>query len=409
MPRRVTILGSTGSIGRSALSVIAGLPEHLCIAGLAAGTQWELLARQAAEAGASAVAISDDRSAEPLRAALSAAHAPIPIYAGNGAMVDLVRRGDADMVVAAVVGAVGLPAVLAAVERGLPIALANKETLVVAGEILAPLARRTGSVFIPIDSEHSAIFQALQCGRVEEVERIYLTASGGPFRTWPAERMQSATLEDALNHPVWSMGPKISIDSATMMNKALEIIEARWLFNLDPDRIEVLVHPESAVHSMVEFRDGSVIAQIGVPDMRVPTQYALTWPARLAGQAERLDFRKLGRMHFEAPDPVKFPALRLGHEVARLGGAAGAVLNAANEAAVDAFRRREISFGRIVPLVEEVLRKYVASAAAADGPPDAGRGQPAKPESAGQAGKTLELSDILKADAWARREVMECI
>ena len=383
MPKRVTILGSTGSIGRSALAVIEALPHELAVAGLSACRQWDSLAQQAEQFAAPVVAIADDAAAGPLRDRLKSRGLTTQVLGGSSALVSLVRDYPCDFVLAGVVGAAGLPAVLAAVERGLPIGLANKETLVVAGSIVVPLAKSKGAMLLPVDSEHSAVFQAMQAGRPEEVERIYLTASGGPFRTWPSERIDEATLEDALNHPTWSMGPKITIDSATMINKALEIIEARWLFDVDPDRIEVVVHPESIVHSMVEFRDGAVVAQLGMPDMRAPIQYAMTWPRRLPGRAERLDFRKLGRMHFEAPDPVRFPALRLGHEVARRGGTAGAALNAANEAAVEAFRRHEIRFPQIVPIVEDVLgrHRFIAE-------------------------PTLE--ELLAVDAWARREVNEC-
>jgi 1-deoxy-D-xylulose-5-phosphate reductoisomerase len=265
---------------------------------------------------------------------------------------------DADFLLAAVVGAAGLPSTLAAVERGLTIGLANKETLVVAGSLVAPLAARSGATLIPVDSEHSAIFQAMHAGTPAEVEKIVLTASGGPFRTWSQEEINQATLDDALKHPTWQMGPKITIDSATMMNKALEIIEAKWLFDISPDRIEVVIHPESIIHSMVQFHDGSIVAQMGAPDMRTPIQYAMTYPRRLHGQADRLDLSALRKMHFEPPDPTRFPALRLGHEVARLGGTAGAAFNAANEAAVDAFRAGKLRFHEIVPRVEGVLGRH---------------------------------------------------
>ncbi|MCK4340716.1 MAG: 1-deoxy-D-xylulose-5-phosphate reductoisomerase, partial [Phycisphaerae bacterium] len=278
----------------------------------------------------------------------------------------------------------GLPATLAAVQRGLDVGLANKESLVVAGSLMMPLAEKSGATLIPVDSEHSAIFQALHAGRAEDVRRIHLTASGGPFRAWTAAQIAQATLDDALNHPTWSMGPKITIDSATMMNKALEIIEAHWLFGLPAEQIDVLIHPESIVHSMVEYRDGSLIAQLGTPDMKTPIQYAITYPRRVPGIAEPLDWSQARCLHFEPPDFERFPALRLGYEAARADGNSGAVLNAANEAAVEFFRAGEIPFGRIVSLTEQVLGR---------------REQQAQP--------TLE--ELLTHDAWAREEINRCI
>jgi 1-deoxy-D-xylulose-5-phosphate reductoisomerase len=234
-----------------------------------------------------------------------------------------------------------------------------------------------------VDSEHSAIYQSLQAGRREEVERIFLTASGGPFRTWTREQMKLARIEDAMRHPTWEMGPKITVDSATMMNKALEVVEAKWLFDIDPDHIEVVIHPESIIHSMVAFRDGSVIAQMGRPDMRTPIQYAMTYPRRLAGCGERLDFSKLERMHFAVPDLERFPALRLGHEVARVGGTAGAAMNAANEAAVEAFQEGRIGFADIVPVVADVLERHEFE-------------------------EHPDLVRLMGVDAWARNEVAQC-
>jgi 1-deoxy-D-xylulose-5-phosphate reductoisomerase len=285
-----------------------------------------------------------------------------------------------DFVLAGIAGAAGLPATVAAVAKGLRVGLANKEALVVAGSLIMPLARQRGATLLPVDSEHSAIFQALQAGKSREVHRVYLTASGGPFRTWPAERMARATVAEALNHPTWDMGPKITIDSATMMNKALEIIEARWLFDLSSDQIEVLIHPESIVHSMVEFCDGSVIAQLGCPDMRTPIQYALTFPDRRAGCSRRLHVSTIGTMRFEPPDFARFGALRLGYEAAGKRGTAGAVLNAANEAAVELFRAGKIRFGQITELVGSALRAHEVLA------------EP-------------NLQQLLAADAWARQYV----
>jgi 1-deoxy-D-xylulose-5-phosphate reductoisomerase len=381
MPRQVLILGSTGSIGRSALEVAAKLPEEFRIVGLAARQEWRLLADQAIHCGAQIVAIADEQHYDNLRQACPAG---TRVLAGPEGLVELVQTTGAEFVLAAIVGAAGLPATLAAVERGLTVGLANKESLVVAGALLMPLAAERGSTLIPVDSEHSAIFQALHAGRREDVRRIHLTASGGPFREWPQERIAEATLADALNHPTWSMGPKITIDSATMMNKALEIIEAHWLFDLPPDQIDVLIHPESIVHSMVEFHDGSLIAQLGTPDMKTPIQYALTYPRRVTGIAEPLDWSQARTLHFEPPDFERFPALRMGYLAARQGGSSGAVLNAANEVAVELFRAGAIRFGRIAALTEQVLAAHRNLA------------RPALPE-------------LLACDAWARQEVQRCL
>jgi 1-deoxy-D-xylulose-5-phosphate reductoisomerase len=375
--KRVIILGATGSIGRSALDVAAALRDEVAIVGLAAGHDWRLLGDQARRFEAGAVAIADEGAAAALRRECPAR---TRMFAGAAGLVELVETTEADFVLAAIVGAAGLPATLAAVRRGLDIGLANKESLVVAGALLMPLAKERGSALIPVDSEHSAVFQSLHAGRREDVRRIYLTASGGPFRAWPAQRIRTATLADALNHPTWSMGPKITIDSATMMNKALEIIEARWLFDLPPEQIEVLIHPESIVHSMVEYQDGSVVAQLGTPDMRTPIQYAMTYPRRLVGSAAPLDWRQARALHFEPPDFDRFPALRLGYEAARRGGTSGAVLNAANEAAVQRFRDGRIAFGQIAALTECVLARHTTVAAP-------------------------NLEELLAADAWAREEV----
>jgi 1-deoxy-D-xylulose-5-phosphate reductoisomerase len=263
---------------------------------------------------------------------------------------------------------------------GKRVGLANKEALVMAGSLLMPLAKERGATLLPIDSEHSAIFQALQAGRPGEVHKIYLTASGGPFRTWSAAQMAEATLEDALNHPTWDMGPKITIDSATLMNKALEIIEACWLFDIEPSCVEVVVHPESIIHSMVEFRDGSLVAQLGSPDMRTPIQYALTYPDRTPACGRRLDVSSLRRMNFEPPDFERFGALSLGYKAAAAGGTAGAVLNAANEAAVQAFRDGAIRFSEIVTHTQAVCERH-------------------------RVAKRPTLDDLIEADRWARHEV----
>jgi len=383
MAKKVIILGSTGSIGRSALNVAQSLGDEFEIVGLAAGTRWEALAGQVDEFRPRAVAICDESAGGRLSSLLHANGSQTRVLTGAAGLVRLVEETDCDFVLSAIVGVAGLPATLAAVQRGLTVGLANKESLVVAGELMISAAARNGSKLLPVDSEHSAIYQSLHSGQHEEIERIFLTASGGPFRTWSQDRMREATLRDALRHPTWEMGPKITIDSATMMNKALEVIEAHWLFNVDPDRIEVVIHPESIIHSMVAFRDGSVVAQMGSPDMRTPIQYAMTYPRRLSGGAARVDFSRLERMTFEPPDPQRFPALRLGHAVARQGGTAGAAFNAANEAAVAAFREGKIGFLDIVSTVEEVLLRHPYEA---------------KPT----------LDTLMRVDAWARQEVLQC-
>ncbi len=374
MKRRVIILGSTGSIGTNALDVIGAHSDAFEVVGLAAHSSWRKLAEQCARFAPTCVAVADGRAASRLQAELNGSPTVID---GEDALTRLVEDTDCDVVVSAVVGAAGLPATLTAVKLGRTIGLANKEAMVVAGSLMMPLARESGAELLPIDSEHSAIFQAMRAGRKEEVARIYLTASGGPFRTWSAEQIAGATLQDALNHPTWNMGPKITIDSATMMNKALEVIEARWLFDVPADRITVVVHPESIIHSMVEFCDGSIVAQLGTPDMRTPIQYALTYPHRRPGPSERLDVLSLRRMHFEPPDTTRFPAVDLGFQAARRGGTSGAILNAANEAAVEAFRQDRIRFSDVVKLTSEALAEHEDIA------------EP-----------TLE--DLFEADAWAR-------
>src|SRR4051812_35551414 len=344
--KRIAILGSTGSIGCSALEVVEHLGPPYRVAALSGHTQNDKLLQQAKKFRPAAVALSKN---SPIAEELS--KLDIMICQGPAGLIDMVRREDIDLVVAAIVGAAGLPAVLAAVEAKKTIALANKESLVVAGSLLIPLAKKNHVQLLPVDSEHSAVFQSAQAGRLEEIKRVILTASGGPFLRASQREIDNATPQDALKHPTWRMGSKITIDSATMFNKALEIIEACWLFNLPPEKIEVVIHPESIVHSMVEFVDGSVIAQLSPPDMRTPIQYALTFPQRLPGISRRLEMDKPLSLNFEKPDPHKFPALRLGYDVARRGGTLGAVLNGANEAAVAAFTSGKIRFVEIWKLV----------------------------------------------------------
>ncbi len=375
--QQVIILGSTGSIGESALSVLSELADSFDVVGLAGGTQWQKLAQQARYWNPKYVALADTSHQQSLKAQLPDG---CQLIDGIDTLTRLVESVDCDCVISAVVGAAGLPATLRAVELGRKVALANKEPLVIAGELLMSTAERTGAKILPIDSEHSAVFQALQAGLQEDVERIVLTASGGPFRDATESELENATVKDALNHPTWSMGPKITIDSATMMNKALEIIEARWLFGFESDQIDVVIHPESILHSMVEFCDGSVIAQMGTPDMRTPIQYALTYPRRFPCPASRLSLTDLGQLTFLEPDTQRFPSLRLGHRVATEGGSTGAVFNAANEVCNDLFRKGSIGFCDIVRLTEEVLGAHDR----VDHP---------------------KLDELIDADGWARREV----
>jgi 1-deoxy-D-xylulose-5-phosphate reductoisomerase len=384
--RRVAILGATGSIGVSSIDVCRHLSDRFEVQALTAVTSWKKLAEQALDVKPAIVALNDrSTEADPsenlaaLRDALLGTG--IKLVTGGSAMEEIAQRDDVDIVVAAVVGAAGLAPVIAAARAGKTIALANKEALVVAGSIVMPAAREHGATIVPVDSEHSAIFQSLRSGEEKEIRKIILTASGGPFRTWPKSKIDNATVAEALAHPNWKMGPKITIDSATMMNKALEIIEAHWLFDLPAEKIEVVIHPQSIVHSMIEFVDGSVIAQLGTPDMRTPIQYALTHPERLDGCSSRLEWSKIKEMTFELPDE-RFPALQLGYEVVRLGGTSGAVVNAANEVANEMFRGGNIRFGEIVQRVETVLRRHKEI------------GFIAKPT----------LDELMAADAWARRE-----
>jgi 1-deoxy-D-xylulose-5-phosphate reductoisomerase len=375
----VAVLGSTGSIGRNTLEVIAASGGALRLVAVSAHASLDLLVEQAARYRPAFVVASD------ARAAASHDWSGLPegteLLAGPEGLDKIAASPRVDVVVAAIVGSAGLRGTWAAVEAGKTVALANKETMVVAGPLVTRLANHSGARIVPVDSEHSAVFQAMQAGRREEVKRIVLTASGGPFRNHTLEQLAQVTIDDALRHPTWTMGPKITIDSATMMNKALEIIEARWLFDLRPDQIDVVVHPQSIVHSLVEFVDGSVIAQLGTPDMRLPIQYALTYPRRLAGPAAPLEFDRKMRLDFEPPDEERFGALALGREVATSGGTAGAVLNAANEAAVERFRAGQLQFMDIVPSVRAVLEQHHFD-------------------------PSPSLDELVKLDAWARQEVL---
>ncbi len=378
-PCKVAILGSTGSIGCSTLEVIGASAGRFHAIALTAHQRLEQLCEQARQHRPQWVVATDATIAS--RFDWRRLPESTQLRRGYDQLCDMVRQDEVDVVVAAIVGSAGLTGTWAAVDAGKTVALANKETLVVAGPLVMDLARQRGAVILPVDSEHSAVFQCLHAGRREEVRRVILTASGGPFRNHTPEQLAEVTLEDALRHPTWQMGPKITIDSATMMNKALEIIEARWLFDLLPEQIDVVVHPQSIVHSLVEFVDGSVMAQLGSPDMKLPIQYALEYPRRMPGVAARLDFNQRMRLDFEPPDLERFPALLLGQEVARAGGTAGAVLNAANEAAVTEFRAGRMRFNEIVPSCRAVLEQHHF-----------------------EPRPTLET--LFELDAWARQEVV---
>lgn len=380
--KQVAVLGSTGSIGQNTLAVIAASDGQLRAAALSANSQLELLVEQAQQFEPDWVIATD------LAAAADFDWSGLPkktrVLLGQEGLEQTVRREEIDIVLAAIVGSAGLRSTWAAVDAGKTVALANKETLVMAGPLVMSLAAERGCQILPVDSEHSAVFQALQCGRREEVKRIVLTASGGPFRDYTPEQLEQVTLSEALQHPTWDMGPKITIDSATMMNKALEIIEARWLFDLPPEKIDVVVHPQSIVHSLVEYVDGALLAQLSPPDMKLPIQYALFYPERQEGISPRMDLTERWELTFQPPDLERFPALQLGLEAALLGGTAGAVLNAANEAAVAAFQKGKLRFVEIASVCRGVLDHHRFES------------QP-----------TLDQLDEL--DRWARQEVSRWI
>ena len=351
--RHIAILGSTGSIGRQALDVVRQHPDLFEVELITANNNSALLIEQALEFNVNNAVICNKDKYREVADALQP-HM-IKVFAGMESVCDLVAGDNIDMVLTAMVGFSGLKSTVAAVKVGKAIALANKETLVAAGKTVTDLARQHKAPILPVDSEHSAIFQCLHCSPDASIEKIHLTASGGPFRTWSRERIAEATKEQALKHPKWTMGSKITIDSATMMNKGLEIIEARWLFGTEPDRINVVVHPESVIHSMVEFADGSIMAQLGCPDMRIPIQYALGYPARLPLDSRKLDFAMLGAITFEAPDTERFPALALAREALSKGGNMPCIMNAANEVAVAAFLQGRLGFYGITDTVEKCM------------------------------------------------------
>lgn len=378
----VAILGSTGSIGRNTIEVANASGGRIRVVGISAHSQLDSAVAQVRQlrpnwlvATGAELAADYDWSSLPESTQL---------FVGPGALEQLVATDGVDIVVSAIVGSAGLKSTWAALDAGKRVALANKETLVVAGPLIMQRLRDRGGELIPVDSEHSAIFQSLAAGKAKEIRRIILTASGGPFRQHSNDQLSEVTIAEALAHPTWDMGPKITIDSATMMNKALEIIEARWLFDLSPSQIEVVIHPQSIVHSMVEYVDGSVVAQLSEPDMKLPIQYALTFPERWECPSAKLNWKSAVRLDFEPPDPERFPALQLGHEVAHAGGTSGAVLNAANEAAVGHFLEGKLAFTDIVPVCRSVLEGHDFDS------------QPT-------------LDRLLTVDGWARQEVSKWV
>jgi len=377
--KRLIILGSSGSIGQSACIVARQLPEEVRLVGMAVHRSTDVLREQVEEFGPEAVAIVDEEAAGKAGDSFS-----IPCYSGEEGLIRLVEETNADMVLVAIVGTAGLAPALAALRSGKDLAVASKEILVMAGEEVMATARKLGRSILPVDSEHNAIFQCLQDAPEKEVRRLILTASGGPFREWPADQLTEVTLAQALKHPTWDMGRKITIDSATLFNKGLEMIEARWLFGIEMERIEVVVHPQSLVHSMVEFVDHSILAQLSHSDMCFPIQYAVTYPRRFRNELKPLDLAEVGQLLFEPPDPVKFPSLRLAREAGTAGGTLPAVFNAANEVAVAAFIEGVIPFPGIWATVEDVMQAHDIIA-------------------------SPTLSDILCADQWARQRARNSI
>jgi len=351
-PKTVTLLGATGSIGASTIDLLQREPARYRVEAVTANRNAAALGRLARDLGARFAAVGDAEAYGELKSAL--AGSGIEAAAGPEGLVEAAQR-PAEWVMAAITGAASLKPTLAAAERGATVAIANKECLVCAGALFMRRAAAAGATILPVDSEHNAVFQALMSGRRDEVRRVILTASGGPFRTFSLEALRSVTLEQALKHPTWTMGPKVTIDSATLMNKGLELIEAHHLFALTPDELDVVVHPQSVIHGLVEFRDGSVIAQLGSPDMRIPISHCLGWPTRMATPAPRLDLARVASLTFEAPDPVRFPALALARRALTQGGAAPTILNAANEIAVREFVGRRLGFTGIPALVEATL------------------------------------------------------
>ncbi len=382
--KAITLLGSTGSIGTQTLDIVSQYPDQFRVVGLAAGRNVELLAQQIRQFKPEIVAICDEEKLPELREAIADLDPQPILLAGDAGIVEVARYGDSEAVVTGIVGCAGLLPTIAAIEAGKDIALANKETLIAGGPVVLPLVEKHGIKLLPADSEHSAIFQCLQGVPKGGLRRILLTASGGAFRDWPVEKLPQVTVADALKHPNWSMGRKITVDSATLMNKGLEVIEAHFLFGMDYDDIEIVIHPQSIIHSLIELQDTSVLAQLGWPDMRLPLLYALSWPDRIYTDWERLDLVKAGDLTFRAPDHQKYPCMQLAYAAGRAGGSMPAVLNAANEQAVALFLDEKIRFLDIPRLIEMACDRYQA-----------------------QNSSTPTLEDIVAADQWARQAVLQ--
>ena len=380
--KKISILGSTGSIGQSTLSVIEKFPERFTVVALAAGNNIELFEKQVRQFRPSIVSVVSERSAADLKRRCG--DLSVRIFSGVEGMIQVAAAEDADITVSAIVGTAGLVPTMAAIRAGKDIALANKEVLVSAGELVMAECRARGVRILPVDSEHSAIFQCLHAGASTDIRKLVLTASGGPFRTFAKKDLANVSLAQALKHPNWSMGRKITIDSATLMNKGLEVIEARWLFDIAPEKIKVLVHPQSIVHSMVEYHDGAVVAQLGVPDMRGPIAYALSYPDRLSGVSPALDLAKVGTLTFEEPDMDRFPCLAYAFDALKAGGSMPAVLSAANEVAVKYFLEEKIGYADIARVIRSTMDAHTPS-------------------------NIRTVEDALKADLWARHEAEKVI
>ncbi len=381
--KAVTLLGSTGSIGTQTLDIVSQYPNQFRIVGLSAGRNVEMLAAQIRQFRPSIAAICEEEKLPELKQALADLDPQPIILAGVAGVIEVARYGDAETVVTGIVGCAGLLPTIAAIEAGKDIALANKETLIAGGPVVLPLVEKHGVKLLPADSEHSAIFQCLQGVPTGGLRRILLTASGGAFRDWPVDKLAEVTVADALKHPNWSMGRKITVDSATLMNKGLEVIEAHFLFGLDYDKLEIVIHPQSIIHSLIELQDTSVLAQMGWPDMRLPLLYALSWPERIYTDWEQLDLVKAGNLTFKAPDHQKYPCMQLAYSAGRAGGSMPAVLNAANEQAVALFLKEKIGFLDIPRYIESVCDRHQA-----DNCPNP------------------SLDDIVAADQWARQQVV---
>lgn len=382
MPKRVSILGSTGSIGKSTLAVIGKYPDRFKVVALAAGGNIDLLERQVRAFRPRIAAVVSEKAAAELRPRLSGMD--VDVLSGVEGMISAAAAEEADITVSAIVGTAGLVPTMAAIKAGKDVALANKEALVTAGEVVTAACREAGVALFPVDSEHSAIFQCLNAGAVKDIRRLILTASGGPFRNASKEDLERVTPAEALKHPNWNMGRKITIDSATLMNKGLEVIEARWLFGIGPERINVLIHPQSIVHSMVEYQDGSVVAQLGMPDMRGPIAYALSYPERLEGASPSLNLAKIGTLTFQEPDLSRFPCLSYAYEALKTGGTMPAVVSAANEAAVKHFLEGDIGFMDIPRVIRMTMDAH-------------------------QPGEVITVDDALRVDIWARAKAEDII